>query len=372
MPTRKTTRTQAPGSWVKIHTGLPRHPKITSAGKPGALALALVAICLAADAKTDGEFDLDFAVREACTDQATAKALIANDFFHPFGHDCKKCPQPRHKGLHVVHDYLEWQRPGKTVSELSDTRRANGSIGGIKRRDNIRAAKAAAEAALLEASKRLAAETTAPEEPAAKPVRRRKPKVDQQVLVDHGSGSTSYPGTLASSETGTQPSETAKTEAEMKLDADIDAVCDYLANKIQQRKGKRPKISQSGWINPARLLLTKDTNSKGGKGYSVEQIRYVIDWCTNEETSDGRFWAKQILSIDALRRRTADGMLRFDQFRDAIQIAYRNRGRNNNTPSAGHRNVSHDDRERADEEFLATFGRGGATPHTTQEELWAA
>jgi hypothetical protein len=147
MPARKTTRTQAPGSWVKIHTGLPRHPKITSAGKPGALALALVAICLAADAKTDGEFDLDFAIREACTDEVTAKALIANDFFHPDGHDCKKCPQPRHKGLHVVHDYLEWQRPGRVVDELSATRRANGSLGGTKRRDNLRAAKAAREAA---------------------------------------------------------------------------------------------------------------------------------------------------------------------------------------------------------------------------------
>jgi hypothetical protein len=56
--------------------------------------------------------------------------------------------------------------------------------------------------------------------------------------------------------------------------------------------GERPDYNGK-WLDAARLLLTRDNN---GQGYTVDQVKYLIEWSQEHE-----FWQGNILSMPKLR-----------------------------------------------------------------------
>jgi hypothetical protein len=72
-------------------------------------------------------------------------------------------------------------------------------------------------------------------------------------------------------------------------------LAEYLAKRIEDNGSKRPIVTES-WIKDIRLMIERD-------GRSVEQVRFIIDWC-----QDDSFWRSNILSPSKLR-------VKFDQLR---------------------------------------------------------
>ena len=72
-------------------------------------------------------------------------------------------------------------------------------------------------------------------------------------------------------------------------------LAEYLAQRIADNGSKSPNVTD-GWINDIRLMIERD-------GRTIEQIRYIIDWCQSDS-----FWRSNILSPSKLR-------IKFDQLR---------------------------------------------------------
>lgn len=70
--------------------------------------------------------------------------------------------------------------------------------------------------------------------------------------------------------------------------ADVEQLCQHLADCIEENGSKRPAIT-SAWRTSARLLLDKD-------GRTVEQVLRAIDWCQADS-----FWRANVLSMPKLR-----------------------------------------------------------------------
>jgi hypothetical protein len=81
--------------------------------------------------------------------------------------------------------------------------------------------------------------------------------------------------------------------------ADVQQICNYLADRIENNGSKRPTITKR-WRDSARLLIDRD-------GRTPEQIRAAIDWCQSDE-----FWRSNVLSMPKLREK-------YDQLRLAAQ-----------------------------------------------------
>ena len=72
-------------------------------------------------------------------------------------------------------------------------------------------------------------------------------------------------------------------------------MAEYLAKRIEDNGSKPPTVTES-WIKDIRLMIERD-------GRSVEQVKFIIDWCQNDS-----FWRSNILSPSKLRAK-------FDQLR---------------------------------------------------------
>jgi hypothetical protein len=72
-------------------------------------------------------------------------------------------------------------------------------------------------------------------------------------------------------------------------------LAEYLAKRIEDNGSKPPNVTES-WVKDIRLLIERD-------GRSVEQVKFIIDWCQNDS-----FWRSNILSPSKLR-------VKFDQLR---------------------------------------------------------
>lgn len=70
---------------------------------------------------------------------------------------------------------------------------------------------------------------------------------------------------------------------------DIDQVCLYLADKIEENGSLRPAVTKA-WHDAARLMIDKD-------GRTVVQILRCIDWAQSNT-----FWRTNIMSMPKLRR----------------------------------------------------------------------
>lgn len=70
--------------------------------------------------------------------------------------------------------------------------------------------------------------------------------------------------------------------------ADVQRICDHLADRIEGNGSKRPTITKA-WRTAARLMLDND-------GRSEQHVHGAIDWC-----QDSEFWRANILSLPKLR-----------------------------------------------------------------------
>lgn len=111
----------------------------------------------------------------------------------------------------------------------------------------------------------------------------------------------STPTTTTSAASGSQqkqqqpkPSKTAPATGPIPGDephlADVDAICNHLADVIQKATGERPKITKREWRDPARLMLDAD-------GRALEQVLTAIDWAH----ADG-FWQGVVTNPKVLRK----------------------------------------------------------------------
>jgi hypothetical protein len=72
--------------------------------------------------------------------------------------------------------------------------------------------------------------------------------------------------------------------------ADVERICQHLADRIEGNGSKRPTIGKA-WRDAARLMLDKD-------GRSEEQVHGAIEWCQNSD-----FWRSNVLSMPKLREK---------------------------------------------------------------------
>lgn len=94
--------------------------------------------------------------------------------------------------------------------------------------------------------------------------------------------------------------------------ADVEQVCQHLADRIEANGSKRPTITKA-WRDAARRLIDKD-------GRSVEQITRAIDWCQEDD-----FWRGNVMSMPKLREQ-------YDRLRLAAQRGATRNGRSPELP----------------------------------------
>ncbi|MFJ8016192.1 hypothetical protein [Streptomyces sp. NPDC096339] len=248
-------------TYVRVHDGLPDHPKIIEAGGEAAW-LYICGLAYSSRQLTDGVIPKRLIGRltDSSKPEALASALLRVGLWHEGEHDCPKC-RPATSDTYVVHDYTWHQRSASEVAELSAKRAAAGQRGGRRSGESRRAASAAE-------ANREASASAKPKQPRSK--------------------------TEAETETETEVKEkTSRTPSE-SADAlprhDVERVCKHLAAVIEKGGDKRPRITEK-WRTDMRRLLDLD-------GVSPDQAITAIDWAHASS-----FWNAHILSPAKLREK---------------------------------------------------------------------
>ena len=99
--------------------------------------------------------------------------------------------------------------------------------------------------------------------------------------------------------TGEQRTTGRSAHADTPVRPEVEALCDHLADRIEQNGSKRPRITK-GWRDAARLLLDRDDRD-------LDQAHLLIDWCQGDE-----FWRSNVLSMPTFREQ-------YDRLRLAAQ-----------------------------------------------------
>ena len=84
--------------------------------------------------------------------------------------------------------------------------------------------------------------------------------------------------------------DTTSKALELAARADVERLCEHLADRIAEDGSKRPVIGKT-WLDAARLLIDRD-------GRDEAEIHAAIDWTQNH-----RFWRSNILSMPKLREK---------------------------------------------------------------------
>lgn len=246
-------------TYVKVHDGLPDHPKIIEAGGEAGW-LYICGLAYASRQLTDGVIPKRLVPRltDGSKPEASASALLAVGLWHEGAHDCPRCPQAA-PDTYVIHDYTEHQRSASEVADLRAKRSAAGQKGGRRSGQTRRAAstrEANAEASAKQTLKQNRSKTEAETETETEEEKR-------------------YTRT---------PSEPADTPPR----TDVERVCRHLAAVLEKSGSKKPRIT-ARWRNDVRLLIDKD-------GIAPEQAIAAIDWAHGSD-----FWQAHILSPAKLR-----------------------------------------------------------------------
>lgn len=245
-------------TYVKVHDGLPDHPKIIEAGGEAGW-LYICGLAYSSRQLTDGVIPKRLVPRltDGSNPEASASALLRVGLWHDGEHDCPRCPQAA-PDTYVIHDYTEHQRSASEVADLRAKRAAAGRRGG-KRSGEARRAASAAEANDEASASRLAKQNRSKTE--------------------------------AETETETEVKEkNSRTPAEPDTPPrhDVERVCKHLATAIEAGGSRRPTVTKK-WRNDTRLLLDKD-------GITPDQAIAAIDWAHAND-----FWQAHILSPAKLR-----------------------------------------------------------------------
>jgi hypothetical protein len=250
-------------TYVKVHDGLPDHPKIIEAGGEAGW-LYICGLAYASRQLTDGVIPKRLVPRltDGSKPEASASALLRVGLWHEGEHDCPKCP-PAPADAYVIHDYLGHQRSAAEVADISAKRAAAGQRGGRRSGESRRASSEA------EANREASA--------SAKPKQARSK-------------------TEAETETETEEEQKTSRTSAKSSDAppreDVEQVCKYLATVIEEGGDKRPPITAK-WRTDMRRLFDID-------GITPDQAITAINWAHAND-----FWQAHILSPAKLRAKYA-------------------------------------------------------------------
>ena len=248
-------------TYVKVHDGLPDHPKIIEAGGEAGW-LYICGLAYASRQLTDGVIPKRLVPRltDGSKPEASASALLRVGLWHEGEHDCPKCP-PAGPDHYVIHDYLDHQRSASEVADLRAKRSAAGQRGGKRSGETRRAT------STREANREALASTL---------VKQTRSKTE------------------AETETETEIEEKEDENASRPLEdphrVDVEAVCKHLADTLEKTGSKRPRVTAK-WRNDTRLLLDRD-------GITVDQAKAAIDWAHSSS-----FWQAHILTPAKLREK---------------------------------------------------------------------
>lgn len=248
-------------TYVKVHDGLPDHPKIIEAGGEAGW-LYICGLAYASRQLTDGVIPKRLVRRltDGSNPEANASALLRVGLWHEGEHDCPKCPTAP-DDAYVIHDYLGHQRSAAEVRELSAKRSAAGQRGGKRSGESRRASskrEANGEALASDLVKQNRSKTEAETETETeeeKDIRRTSPKPDDDPPRH-----------------------------------DVERVCKHLATVIEKGGDKRPRITAK-WRTDMRRLFDID-------GITPSQAIAAIDWAHADD-----FWNAHILSPAKLREK---------------------------------------------------------------------
>jgi len=84
--------------------------------------------------------------------------------------------------------------------------------------------------------------------------------------------------------------EESRGEPETPARADVEALCEHLASRIESNGAKRPTVGKK-WHDSARLLLDRDLRPQ-------DEAHRLIDWC-----QDSDFWRSNVLSMATFREK---------------------------------------------------------------------
>ncbi|WP_187284963.1 hypothetical protein [Streptomyces sp. OR43] len=248
-------------TYVKVHDGLPDHPKIIDAGGEAGW-LYVCGLAYASRQLTDGVLPRRLVLRltDGSNPEASASALVRVGLWHEGEHDCPTCPQAS-PDTYVIHDYLEHQRSSAEVADLRAKRAAAGQRGGKRSGESRRASSEA------EANREASASAKAKQ-----------------------AGSKNEPETETETEVKEKTSRTPAESADAPARHDVERVCKHLATVIENGGDKRPRISAK-WRTDMRRLFDID-------GITPDQAITAIDWA---HASD--FWNAHILTPAKLREK---------------------------------------------------------------------
>ena len=264
-------------TYVRLHDGLPDHPKIAEVGGEAAW-LYVVGLCYCSRQLTDGTIPVRLVARmtDLSKPEALASRLLEANLWHTASHDCKDCPQGV-GDVYVVHDYLDHQRSAADVRELSEKRAAAGRAGG-KASGTTRRSEAKGEASAsdrLEANgKPNEAETeteTDKKKTSSSSTARRRGKKDRPVAPRFDEFWAFYPR-----RDDKAPAQDAWTKAIEDVGADPQAVIDGAERYAKQRFRQDPQytklpatwLNKRSWENEPTPLF--DANSDGHQAYQDE------------------------------------------------------------------------------------------------------
>lgn len=248
-------------TYVKVHDGLPDHPKIIEAGGEAGW-MYICGLAYASRQLTDGVIPKRLVRRltDGSNPEASASALLRVGLWHEGEHDCPRCPQAG-PDAYVIHDYLDHQRSAAEVEDLRQKRSAAGRRGGKRSGESRRAGstdEANAEALASDLVNQTGSKTE-PETETETEVKRKK------------KGRPAGP-----------PDEPARH--------DVERVCKHLADVLERTGSKRPVITDA-WRDSTRLLIDRD-------GIAAADAIAAIDWAHAD-----KFWQAHILSPRKLREK---------------------------------------------------------------------
>lgn len=291
-------------TYVRIHDGLPDHPKIAEVGGMAAW-LYVSGLCYSSRLLTDGIIPARMVAR--LTDlpdvEALASRLLEANLWHRAQHDCKDCPQGI-GDVYIVHDYLDHQRSAAEVRELSEKRAAAGRSGG-KASGESRRAEAKAEANAKQVLKQTGSKAEAETETDT--------QLKEENLLTSPTASPS-----ADDQPASKPKRRSKPKPSVEPRPDVEALCDRLVELMVENGSDKPKITDE-WRTQARLLLDADHQEHGHR--ELHQAMWLLNWALTHH-----FWWNKIRSMPKFRKQ-------YGQLRDQVLAERKHRSPAEATPS---------------------------------------
>lgn len=259
-------------TYVRVHDGLPDHPKIAEVGGMAAW-LYVSGLCYSSRHLTDGIVPIRLVARltDLPNPEALASRLLEANLWHPAQHECKECPQGL-GDVYVIHDYLDHQRSAAEVRDLSEKRAAAGRSGG-KASGETRRAEASAKQVLQQTRSKTEAET--------------ETYAETEVEQNPSSSATASPRADTASDAKAKLPKKPKSAPEPR--PDVEALCNRLF-ELMKARGCRTTPVTDAWRTEARLLLDKD-------GVHFKFAMDVLEW-----SQKSSFWKTNILSMPKFRK----------------------------------------------------------------------